>query len=104
MTPRTRVLVLQHTFGIPIDLERALAFAERHGLVVIEDCVHSLGTRYQSRPVGGFGRAAFFSSEETKTISTTMGGMIVTDASRRPRAPPPARSARRPPSRDRCSG
>ncbi len=79
ITPRTKALVLQHTFGIPVDLDAALDLTRRHGLDLIEDCVHALGATYDGRPVGSFGRAAFFSSEETKTISTTMGGMVVTD-------------------------
>jgi dTDP-4-amino-4,6-dideoxygalactose transaminase len=77
LTPRARVLLLQHTFGIPVDMNAALAFARRHNLVVIEDCVHALGARYGGRPVGSFGDAAIFSTEETKTISTVMGGMTV---------------------------
>src|SRR5436309_12012767 len=79
ITPRSRVLLLQHTFGVPVDMDAALAFARRHNLVVIEDCVHALGARYDGRPVGTFGHAAFFSTEETKTISTVMGGMAVTN-------------------------
>lgn len=79
ITPRTKVLLLQHTFGIPADLDKALAMARQHGIVLIEDCVHALGARYNGRPVGSFGRAAFFSTEETKTITSTMGGMVVTD-------------------------
>src|SRR5438445_13278925 len=79
ITPRSRVLLLQHTFGIPVDMDAALAFARRHNLVVIEDCVHALGARYDGRPVGTFGDAPFFSSEVTKTISTVMGGMAVTN-------------------------
>jgi perosamine synthetase len=79
LTPRTRVLLLQHTFGIPSDLDAALGLARRGGLEVVEDCVHALGATYHGRPVGSFGRAAFFSTEETKTISSTMGGMVVTD-------------------------
>src|SRR6266536_720233 len=79
ITPRTKALVLQHTFGNPVDLDAALELTRRHGLDLIEDCVHALGATYNGRPVGSFGRAAFFSSEETKTISTTMGGMVVTD-------------------------
>ena len=78
VTDRTRALVLQHTFGIPGDLDGALELGERHGLHVIEDCVHSLGARYRGRPVGSYGRAAFFSIEETKIISSTMGGVAVT--------------------------
>ncbi len=79
ITPRTKVLLLQHTFGIPVDMDAALDLAHRHDLTVVEDCVHALGATYAGRQVGSFGRAAFFSTEETKTISTTMGGMVVTD-------------------------
>jgi dTDP-4-amino-4,6-dideoxygalactose transaminase len=79
VTPSTRVLLLQHTFGIPADIDAATRLASDHGLDLIEDCVHALGATYKGRPVGSFGRAAFFSTEETKTISSTMGGMVVTD-------------------------
>lgn len=79
LTPATRVLVLQHTFGIPADMEAVQAFVTEHDLVLIEDCVHALGATWRGRPVGSFGRAAFFSTEETKVISTTMGGMVVTE-------------------------
>jgi len=79
VTSATKVLILQHTFGIPADISAAQDLAERHNLTLIEDCVHALGAKYQGRPVGSFGHAAFFSTEETKIISTTMGGMVVTN-------------------------
>jgi perosamine synthetase len=79
VTSRTKALIIQHTFGIPTDLDAALELADRYELDVIEDCVHALGAEYDGRQVGSFGRASFFSTEETKTISTTMGGMAVTD-------------------------
>lgn len=79
ITPRAKVLLLQHTFGIPADVDRALDLARRCNLILIEDCVHALGALYKGKPVGSFGRAAFFSTEETKTISSTMGGVVVTD-------------------------
>jgi perosamine synthetase len=79
LTPRTRALLVQHTFGIPADLDNAVALADRHGLHLIEDCVHALGAAFGGKQVGTFGRAAFFSTEETKTISTTMGGVVTTD-------------------------
>jgi perosamine synthetase len=79
VTPRTKAIVLQHTFGVPADLDAVLELSNRHGLALIEDCVHALGATHRGRPVGSFGRAAFFSTEETKTISTTMGGIVVTD-------------------------
>ncbi len=80
--PRTRLLIVQHTFGNLVELDAAETFAERHGLEMLEDCVHALGATYRERRVGTNGRAAFFSTEETKTISTTMGGIVVTDDSR----------------------
>jgi dTDP-4-amino-4,6-dideoxygalactose transaminase len=79
VTARTKAIVVQHTFGIPADMDAVLALADRQGLTVIEDCVHALGATYAGRRVGSFGTAAFFSTEETKTISSTMGGMVVTD-------------------------
>jgi dTDP-4-amino-4,6-dideoxygalactose transaminase len=78
-TARTKALILQHTFGIPNDVERALDLARRCNGVLIEDCVHALGAEYGGRPLGSAGVAGVFSTEETKTISTTMGGMVVTD-------------------------
>jgi perosamine synthetase len=79
VTSRTKVLLIQHSFGIPVDMDEALAFSRRHNLVVLEDCVHALGAKFGGRNIGTFGSAAFFSTEETKVISTTMGGMVVTD-------------------------
>ncbi len=79
VSPRTKAIVLQHTYGIPVDLDAAQTFADRHGLAVIEDCVHSLGATFKGRQTGSFGRASFFSTEETKIISTTLGGVVTTD-------------------------
>jgi perosamine synthetase len=79
ISTRTRAILVQHTFGVPADLDRAVEFADQHGLTLIEDCVHSLGATFRDRPIGTFGRAAFFSTEESKIISTTMGGMVLGD-------------------------
>ncbi len=79
VSPRTKALVLQHTFGFPADLERALALGRHADIAIVEDCVHALGATHDGRPLGSFGIAGVFSTEETKTISTTMGGMVVTN-------------------------
>ena len=78
ISPRTRALLVQHTFGVPADMEPLLALASEHGVALIEDCVHALGATWRGRAVGGIGLAGFFSTEETKVISTTMGGAVVT--------------------------
>lgn len=78
VTSHTKALLLQHTFGIPAGIDAALEFTQRHNIALIEDCVHALGAKYRGRPVGSFGAAAIFSTEETKIITSTMGGMVVT--------------------------
>ncbi len=75
---RTRAVIIQHTFGLVADLAPLLAAADHHGVPVIEDCAHALGARYRGQKVGTFGGAAFFSTEQSKPISTQMGGMAVT--------------------------
>lgn len=79
ITDRTKAVLVQHTFGVPADLDAILRIGRERGIAVIEDCVHALGATYRGARVGSLGRAALFSTEETKTISTTMGGMAVTD-------------------------
>lgn len=78
ISPRTRAVLVQHTFGNPADLERLLDIAQRRDVPLVEDCVHALGASWRGRPVGSVGVAGFFSTEETKIVSTTMGGAAVT--------------------------
>jgi perosamine synthetase len=81
ITSKTKAIILQHTFGIPADISGVLKLAEENNLIVIEDCVHALGGTYEGKFLGSFGTASFFSTEETKMISTTMGGIVLTDDS-----------------------
>lgn len=78
ITPRTRALIVQHTFGLPAAIDELVALAQRHDLAVIEDCAHSLGSTYRGRPLGTFGDAAFFSSQWSKPFTTGLGGIAVT--------------------------
>jgi perosamine synthetase len=78
ITSRCRAIVVQHTFGIPADLDRLIEIAQRRGVFLIEDCAHALGSSYSGRPLGGFGVAAFFSSQWSKPYTTGLGGVAVT--------------------------
>ncbi|HET9400050.1 MAG TPA: DegT/DnrJ/EryC1/StrS family aminotransferase [Candidatus Acidoferrales bacterium] len=74
-----KAIVVQHTFGVPVDLNRILPWARERGIAVIEDCAHVWGSRYRDsrgewRDLGTFGDAAFFSSQWTKPVSTGLGG------------------------------
>ncbi|MFH1657248.1 MAG: DegT/DnrJ/EryC1/StrS family aminotransferase [bacterium] len=79
ITSRSRAIMIQHTFGCPAQVEEILLIAAKHGLMVIEDCAHSLGAKYKGRLCGGFGDVAFFSFGRDKIISSVYGGMAVTD-------------------------
>lgn len=77
ITSRSKVLIVQHTFGAPADLDQLLSIARQHGLIVIEDCAHALGARYRNELVGSFGDAAFYSLGRDKVISSVFGGIAV---------------------------
>ena len=74
--PNTKVLIVQHTFGIPADIEAFTQIAREHCLCLVEDCAVALGSRWMGRPMGTFGDAAIFSFELSKTITSCRGGML----------------------------
>lgn len=77
ITPRTRALICQHTFGIPDDLDKLKAICRKYHLILIEDCAHSLGANYQGKPVGSFGDMAVLSFGRDKVISSVFGGALL---------------------------
>ena len=79
ITERTRAIVPTHLYGQPCDMSAIMRIAERHNVIVIEDCAQAAGARYRGRRVGTFGQAAFFSFQMLKGINTYGGGMAVTD-------------------------
>jgi len=74
ITPRTRAIYAQHTFGVACDLDAIGAIASTRKLLVIEDLAHALGASHRGRPVGSVGDAGFGSSDRTKVINTHIGG------------------------------
>jgi len=78
ISPRTRAIVAQHTYGYPAEMDRILAIAEKHGLPVIEDACLAVGSTYKGRKAGTLGRAAFWSFQWNKTFTTGIGGMVTT--------------------------
>jgi len=78
VSPRARVIIAQHTYGYPCEMDGILALAERHGLPVVEDCCLALGSAYKGRRCGTFGRAAYWSFQWNKPFTTGIGGMVTT--------------------------
>ncbi len=78
ITPRTRALMLVHTFGRPAAVDALLALAQRHDLRVIEDACEAIGATSRGRQAGTFGDAGVFAFYPNKQITTGEGGMVVT--------------------------
>ena len=74
VTRRSKVIVAQHTFGIPCDMEPIMETAQRHGLAVIEDTCHVWGSKYRGQDLGSIGVAAFYSYDPGKPFIIGMGG------------------------------
>ena len=75
----TRVFIVQHTFGLPVNMDEIMLIAHQNHIMVIEDCAHALGAKYHGLQVGSFGTASFFSFSRDKIISSVYGGMAVTN-------------------------
>ncbi len=78
ITPRTKALMPVHLFGLVCDMDPIQAFAEAHGLAIIEDACQAHGAEYQGRKAGSFGTGCF-SLYPTKNMTSAEGGMITTD-------------------------
>ena len=77
ITSATRAIIVQHTFGIPADLDRIVQIAQQKGIPVIEDCCHTLATRYKGKFVGTFGVGSFYSYEWGKPLVVGIGGSVL---------------------------
>lgn len=78
ITPNTRAIIPVHYAGAPLDLDPIYALGREHGIPVVEDAAHALGTRYGDGWVGGRG-TAIFSLQAIKNATCAEGGVIVTD-------------------------
>jgi perosamine synthetase len=83
ISPRTKVILPVHQMGLPCDMTRILAIAERHGLPVVEDAACALGSELRlgkrwERIGGPHGAVACFSFHPRKIITTGDGGMLTT--------------------------
>lgn len=77
VTRRCKAVIVQHTFGLAVDMETIMEIAKKHHLFIIEDCAHALGSTYKEKKVGTFGAAAFFSFGRDKVISSVYGGAAI---------------------------
>lgn len=78
LSPRTRAIFLAHTLGNPFDLGTVAAFAEAHGLWLVEDCCDAVGSLYRGQKVGTFGDLATASFYPAHHLTMGEGGAVLT--------------------------
>ncbi|MBN2100350.1 DegT/DnrJ/EryC1/StrS family aminotransferase [Candidatus Dojkabacteria bacterium] len=85
ITPNTKAVIIQHTFGQPAEIDQICEMLKKINskrqpkdkVFLIEDCAHSLGAKYKGKKIGEWGDAAILSFGQDKVISCTYGGMAL---------------------------
>jgi len=81
ITPHTKVIIAQHTYGYPCEMDAMLQIAGRHNVPIIEDCCLAMDSTYKGKRCGTFGLASYWSFQWNKPFTTGIGGMVTTDDS-----------------------
>ena len=77
--PETKVVMVVHLYGIAAKVDEIKAICDKHGAVLIEDAAESLGTIYKGKHTGNFGDYGVYSFNGNKIITTSGGGMLVSN-------------------------
>ena len=81
ISPQTKAIIPVHLYGLAVDMDRVMALAEVHSLIVIEDCAQAHGATWKGKKVGTFGHAATFSFYPGKNLGAygDAGCMVCAD-------------------------
>jgi len=79
ITSKTKAIIPVHYAGQPCEMDGIMKLAKKHGLAVIEDAAHAVGSEYKEKKIGTIGNTTCFSFYATKNLTTGEGGMITTD-------------------------
>lgn len=77
ITERTKAIVVVHLYSSVADLDAILTIAERHEILVVEDCAQAHGARWSGRRVGTLGAIGTFSMQQTKLLTAGEGGAAI---------------------------
>ena len=78
--PDIKALIIVHLFGLSCDMDAIMDIVEEYNLTLIEDCAQAHGAEFKGQKVGSFGEVSVFSFYPTKNMTTSEGGIIVSDS------------------------
>lgn len=81
--PEAKAVIVVHLYGLSADIDRIMAICRKHNVTLIEDAAESLGTIYKNRHTGTFGEYGIYSFNGNKIITTSGGGMLVSNDAER---------------------
>lgn len=77
--PNVKAVLVVHLYGLSADMDKIVDICKKHNVVLIEDAAESLGTYYKGKHTGSFGDYGIFSFNGNKIITTSGGGMLVSN-------------------------
>lgn len=81
VTPKTKVVICQNTFGLSSEVDEISKWCKQNNIITIEDCTHGFGGKFKGSPNGSFCDFAFYSSQWNKPHSTGIGGFAIVNDS-----------------------
>jgi dTDP-4-amino-4,6-dideoxygalactose transaminase len=78
--PNPKAVVVVHLYGVPAQIDEIQSVCEKHGVPLIEDAAESLGATYKGRQTGTFGELSIVSFNGNKIITSSGGGMLLTES------------------------
>ena len=77
--PGVKAVLVVHLYGLSADMDKIVELCKKHNVTLIEDAAESLGTTYKGKETGSFGDYGIFSFNGNKIITTSGGGMLVSN-------------------------
>jgi len=77
--PNVKAVIVVHLYGLSADMDKITALCTKHNVPLIEDAAESLGTYYKEKHTGTFGDYGIFSFNGNKIITTSGGGMLISN-------------------------
>ncbi len=79
ITKKTKAIIPVHLYGSMADMEAMMDISGKHGIPIIEDCAHAHGGKWNGRGVGSIGHIGSFSMQQSKTLASGEGGLVITN-------------------------